>query len=635
MSEKHQISIGKINNTIGGVILLNTTRLKVMLERDGNNPKSYSLLYHTIDEQEAWFRMIHEDSAYKPMIAEIKAETTRFLEEPLEEISYTLFKQFAETGSRLEYEKVYFEKRRRLNTFALMSLLEPHHQKYRQALHQIIWSICNEYSWCLPAHLKGSPEMASERDYSLTRQPRQYTIDLFATETAFALSEILQLTKNFLDPLLCKRITEEIYERVFWPYVNQTPFHWEIATHNWASVCAGSIGSAALHMIHNSDELAIILERVLKSFECYLDGFNDDGACLEGYGYWQYGFGFFVYFADLLKKKTAGKINLFDDAKVHQIALFQQRVFLHKNIVVNFSDAQGIHSVFLGLSHYLSDVYTDFEVPEQDLRAHYAADHTSRWAPAFRNLYWFDVSKMGLPWSENSYYLKESQWLISRYHSEDINYGFATKGGHNDEPHNHNDIGHFVLQRNGEVFLKDLGSGLYNEAYFSKERYSLLCNGSHGHAVPIVNGHFQTEGRSRKAVIHNVSLDNGCVNFVMDMTKVYALDSLQKLTREFNWEKAIKPKLRLIDTYTFIEKPTSIVERLIIPDFAVEEDDQGIIIQGEGRLRVMYNREQLTLRKETLDFMNHFGQVEKVQALDFTVINPGKRLKIDFEFQFE
>lgn len=614
---------------------LNREKIRRILDRETGTPKSYSLLYHTLQEQEAWFANIHEDRSYEPMIAEVKAEATRLLEEPLEEISYTLFKQFEETGSRLEYEKVYFEKRRRLNTFALMSLLAPHHQAYRQALHQILWSICNEYSWCLPAHLKGSPEMESERDYSLTRQPRQYTIDLFAAETAFALSEILQLTQNFLDPFLCKRITEEIYERVFWPYINQAPFHWETATHNWASVCAGSIGSAALYMIPDNDELAIILERVLKSLECYLHGFNDDGACLEGYRYWQYGFGFFVYFADLLKKKTAGKIDLFDDPKVHQIALFQQKVFLHEDVVVNFSDAQGIHSVFLGLSHYLSDVYTDFEVPEQDLRAHYAADHTSRWAPAFRNLYWFDSEKSGLPWSENSYYLKESQWLISRYHSENIHYGFATKGGHNDEPHNHNDIGHFILQRNGEVFLKDLGSGLYNAAYFSKGRYDLLCNGSHGHAVPIVNGHFQKEGRARKAQIHSVSLEDGRVSFVIDMTEAYGLNSLQQLTRAFDWEKVAKPKLRLIDTYLFSEKPTSIVERLIIPDFAVVEDEHGIIIQGEGRLRVMYNKEQLTFRKETLDFMNHFGQVEKVQTLDFTVINPSKKLKIDFEFQFE
>src|SRR5699024_2563227 len=112
----------------------------------------------------------------------------------------------------------------------------------------------------------------------------------------------------------------------------------------------------------------------------------------------------------------------------------------------------------------------------------------------------------------NSYNLKESEWLISRYHLENISYGFATKGGHNDEPHNHNDIGHFILQRNGEVFLKDLGSGLYNDAYFGKERYSFLCNGSQGHSVPIVNGQLQEAGRSKKASIHNVNLGDEQVN---------------------------------------------------------------------------------------------------------------------------
>lgn len=614
---------------------MDIVKIKSLLEKRFDRQRPYSLLYDTLHEQENWFVLIQEDTAYESMINEIKIEGKRLLKKPMGEISYALFKQFEETGSRINFERVYFEKRRRLNTFAIMSLLEPENLIYREELHQIIWSICNEYSWCLPAHLKNSPEMSIDKKYSLDSQPRQYTIDLFAAETAFSLSEILQLTKAFLDPFLCKRITEEVHERIFIPFQNQDRFHWETATHNWASVCAASIGSAALHLLDNNDELAMILERVLKSMNSYLDGFNDDGTCLEGYGYWEYGFGFYVYFADLLKKRTAGKIDLLEHEKVHQIALFQQKSFLHKNIVVNFSDAQATASVFLGLSHYLGDIYTDFEIPKLDLRAHYTEDHTSRWAPAFRNLYWFNRQKVGVPWRENSYYLKESEWLISRYHSENINYGFATKGGHNDEPHNHNDIGHFILQRNSEVFLKDLGSGLYNAAYFGAERYSFLCNGSHGHSVPIINNQYQQEGRSSKASIHNVSLEEGQVNLLIDMTDAYPIESLRKLTREFTWEKTTTPTLTLVDTYTFFDQPISIIERLIVPNLSIEEEEEGIILRGNSRLRVMFNKEQLALEINALEFTNHFGYIEKIQALDLVVKKPTKNCQIQLEFQFE
>ena len=75
-------------------------------------------------------------------------------------------------------EKVYFERRLRLNTFALLTLLEPD-RGYRTALQEMIWSICDEYTWCLPAHLNAESPGGIKG-----------TIDLFSAETGFTLSEI-------------------------------------------------------------------------------------------------------------------------------------------------------------------------------------------------------------------------------------------------------------------------------------------------------------------------------------------------------------------------------------------------------------------------------------------------------------
>ncbi|TXC90600.1 hypothetical protein FS935_11855 [Metabacillus litoralis] len=589
-----------------------------------------SLLFSSKQEQANWFKEIKEKTVYQSLLLEIKDEATKLLETPLQELTFYEFTIFRETGSRLEYERSYFATRRRLNTFALMTLIEPDEPIYLKELHETIWSICNEYTWCLPAHLKNSTEMDTKLDDQFQQfEDPFYTIDLFAAETAFTLSEILKLTEHIIDPLIQKRMVNEVFRRVLVPFQKQS-FDWETSTHNWSAVCAGAIGSAALHLIKDDKQLASILEKVLKAISYYLKGFNNDGACMEGYGYWQYGFGFYVYFADLLKKKTSDEINLFHIQKVHQIALFQQKCFIYKNQVVNFSDSTERGAIFLGLSHYLKTIFPDIEVPEVELRASYDEDHCSRWAPAFRNLLWLDEKLSGNPWRNETYYLKDSQWFISR-HDE---YVFACKGGHNDEPHNHNDIGHFILQAKGESFFKDLGSGMYCEDYFNQKRYTFLCNGSHGHSVPVINNQFQTEGYNHKSTIIDYFSNQTEDLIEMDLNKAYNMKSLEHLVRKFQWKKNHTPELVLIDTFHFLENPISIVERFITPVMKVIEDSTGIILEGSEKIKVYFDREQLDLIIRENEFINHFGKREELYQLDFTVKKPSKLTSVELSFRF-
>lgn len=103
-----------------------------------NEKSDYSLFFRSQQDQDDWFRMIQEHEAYQPLLQEVKEEAARLLDEPMDELSYALFTLFAKTGERLPYEKVYFAKRRRLNTFTFMSLLEPKNNLYREQLHEVI-----------------------------------------------------------------------------------------------------------------------------------------------------------------------------------------------------------------------------------------------------------------------------------------------------------------------------------------------------------------------------------------------------------------------------------------------------------------------------------------------------------------
>ncbi|MEW9699440.1 heparinase II/III family protein [Paenibacillus sp. SI8] len=578
-----------------------------------------------------------------PLIEEIRKDAELLLAEDIPGLTFASFRLYADTGNRSEYERIYFRRRKRLTTFGLMAWLEPQHEGYANALQEAIWAILDEYTWCLPAHILHGPEMAvADSEASLWPvSDSRLTVDLFSAETAFALSEIAALHGEALPPLLRGRIREETLRRVLRPFVTQPPFDWETATHNWASVCGGSIACAAIYLLQGEDELAAVLERALPALESYLRGFEDDGACTEGYMYWQYGFGYFAYAADLIKRRTGGAADLFAQEKVRQIALFQQKCFMAGRRIVNFSDASSEAGIFMGLSAYLRSLYPEMEMPEAALRAGFSDDHCHRWAPAWRNLLWLsEDGEQGAGWKTATYCLPDAQWLVSRQVRAEGSYVFAAKGGHNDEPHNHNDIGQFILYAGGESLLTDLGSGQYTRDYFGDGRYDILCNGSQGHSVPIINGGYQRVGGTARAQLIAYSQTDEQDMFHIEFASAYEVETLDSLQRQFVWGKVGRPSLELIDTFQFKESPSAICERMMSwfrPECA---EDGRIRIQGSksgDQLYIAYDQEMVDWDFESLVHHDHYGKHVPCFAIHFTVKQGAlrKELALSFTFSFE
>ncbi|RAR40358.1 heparinase II/III family protein [Paenibacillus sp. MDMC362] len=655
-------------------------------------------MYYQGGDQRAFWEGIQRSGDYEQDISEIREEGERLLSFPNPPLTYDLFTRFARHGTRLDYERVYFERRLRLNTFALLVLLEPDNEAYRTALQEMVWSICDEYTWCLPAHLNAESPGGIKG-----------TIDLFSAETGFTLSEIRMLLRDHLPSLLISRIEEEVEARLFTPFLSHE-HGWETATHNWSAVCAGSIGSAALLLMESGESLAKILLKTERCMDYYLQGFGPDGACLEGLGYWNYGFGYFVYYADLLRKRTRGEMDWFRAEKAGRIALFQQKGFLGGKAVVNFSDSQPESKVHIGLSHYLAALYADFESPPQSLRSAYRDDHCSRWAPALRNLIWRTPLLEGSDWGEASYYLPDAQWLISRSSHGDEVYAFAAKGGSNGEPHNHNDLGHFILYGAGEVWCSDLGCGEYTAEYFGEGRYGYDCNGSQGHSVPIIDGHYQQEGSDSAAVVLEAVAGEAVDRLALELASAYRVPALRAFTRTLEWNKeGNRPELTLSDRFTFDSLPESLVERIVTriqPELVLMDGRWAVALRGaaaddrvetEGPEAVEVlektagltaaeegtggqpaqvldgdreetaqhrgeNREQLKAKDSIPEsafsrenrpglliyydndlvepeltghvFRDHFGKEASWYAVDFKVRAPGLHTNIDFRFQF-
>ncbi len=382
--------------------------------------------------------------------------------EPLTDESYD---EFRASGRRIGYEKLYFDRRRRIDGCFMM--YKAYGEKYLTELCSLLYAVCGECTWALPAHTKNS------------ENPRE-EIDLFAAETAQTLTEISYLLGNALPADLKNKIDCEVCSRVT-DVFEKRRFGWESADNNWAAVCGGCIGMVYLYSGKP------VPERIFNALGCYLSGIKDDGVCLEGVGYWSYGFGYYMYFAALLKEKTG--MDIMSSSKVNAIAHFSQSAYLGQS-AVSCSDCIPDISPSKGLTGVLNRYFDGIYAP---LKPAARCDDCGRWADYIRS-YLYPLPKQHEAKGEFIYPL--SQWYINKKDG----FYFFIKGGNNDEPHNHNDVGGFIIADSEKQLLCDIGCGEYTADYFNDDtRYDCLCASSLGHSLPVIDEKAQIRGAAAKA----------------------------------------------------------------------------------------------------------------------------------------
>lgn len=438
-------------------------------------------------------------------------------------LNYSAYRRFVFDGDRETYEKPYFKRRRAMNVAAVLALIYPEREEYLVQLMDLIYAVCDEYTWCLPAH---QTELGKNNNRH---------IDLFAAETGMCLSEIYTLLGDRLEPLITDRIRVEVDRRIIQSFLD-TRFFWEKNGSNWAAVCTGSV--SCTFMLMRPDLMPELEERFCTAMNYFLGGFGPDGVCEEGFAYWNYGFGFFTVWADMIRTFTDGRVDWFKLDKVKAVAPFLSRLFLTKDCVVSFSDTARRGRYNLGVLHYLKDEYPD-AVTVPDPAFSETMDGCGRWCTFLRNFTWLKEEYMSLNAAAKAdmvYYAPSVHWLIKRSRR----YGFAAKGGHNCEPHNHHDVGSFLLAKDGRQILTDPGGGVYTRQYFSGPRYTYVSCGSHGHSVPYFGtdadraerGFFygyQKDGKQFGA--RDVTFEGGVLT--MDIAPAYNEPAVRRALRQF------------------------------------------------------------------------------------------------------
>lgn len=545
--------------------------------------------------EEKWQQII-KHPYYQPIIEKIKSKSEEFLSSEPPRIKFSDMHLYFTVGSRQPFEANRDEYLHRLTNHLFMYLYTKDN-KYLPYIEDIIWDMCGFETWSRPYSFNEGGEL----------ERRATNLDLASTDMGCIIAEALYVIGDKLNPLVYRRAKAEVQRRIIDSYATSDDYWWMKSTLNWAAVCTGNIITTYLYLATDS-EIEAQLPRMLKTLELYISGFDDDGCCPEGLGYWVYGFTHFCQGASMLRDYTDGRIDLFKNEKVNKIAKFQQNAIINESQIIPFSDTPIEFTPSSSFTHFLKKEFSDVVVPPMTPGFTYGA---------LRTLCWLDPECKNEALKPESIIFRGAQWFIFRSEK----YSFACKGGSNNEPHNHNDVGSFVISKGGAgcMTLADPGMGEYTRQYFDPElRYTHLLASSRGHSVPIIDGCYQVVGNEKCKV--TAEREN---EYSFNMQGSYKLENLKLLNRSFLCDN---DGVTLTDSYCFEQTPKSVTERLV--SLIEPKVDGNLIRVGESIISFDPEVFELSIGSEIARRKSDFH----VYFIDLKVKRPEKDMNLSIRF---
>ena len=427
-------------------------------------------------------------------------------------------------------------------------------------LQDLMWAACDDYTWVLAPH-------------------ENSVVDLFSSLMAARLCDVLACVGDRLEPEVVTRVRGQIEARVL--LLRDHPSNWWRTCHNnWNHVCNGNIIETALYLWQDTPErLATLVHRCVVDMQAAVDGFADDGGCLEGPGYWAFGFGHFASAAYALHAATAGRINLMSgDPKLERIARYPLAAHIEGERHAPFADtSHGYVPVAVALK-----INRLLQAPELYALCRLHANRT---------LVLGACDELGLYQGEQAPKVPPADSLLpdlglARLRSAPGKHQLTVvaTAGNNGVSHNHNDVGSFVAYRDGVEFLTDPGAPIYTSKTFSSRRYEILLCNSLGHSVPVVNGQQQGTGKEYFGTLATAGLDSRAdKSLQMELAQAYPASAVESLLRTLQVDYA-HHTLTITDAYRFQKTPRALLETFITYEpVRVTRDGQSVRI-GQGKI---------------------------------------------------
>lgn len=550
-------------------------------------------------------RPIGDRAAWEPLAANaayraVVTQAGKLLQQPFPDQPDDLFLDFSRTGNRTRFQNVAFDRRNRLTTFVLAECLE-NKGRFLPKIEELVAVICAERTWVLPAH-----------DRSLQNfHGKIVDVDLFSSAVGWNLATANWLLGDRLTTATRQRIRDNVQRRVVEPFRaairgQSRLCSWLRGTSNWNAVClAGSTG-AALALTASREERAEFIAGAEHYSKNFLSGFTPDGYCSEGLGYWDYGFGHYVLLAETIRQATGGQLDLFARPEVKAPAMFGANVQIIGGVAPAFADCSVKARPAAPIMWFVNHRFA------VGLPAYDRLDPSSTLGSLFEAvLYGFPNSASEAPprTNERSYevglrsWFKDAGILIARpAPGSTCRLGVALKGGHNAEHHNHNDVGSYVVVVDRRAVLLDPGAETYTARTFSKDRYVSKLLNSFGHAVPLVAGQLQHEGRGAQAKVLRTEFTDRADTLALDITTAYACPDLKRLERTFVYSREKAGSLAVTDRVEFA-RPQSFGTALITTGTWRRIDDGSLQVNDGNeavRVEITSSADEFALQAEEI-----------------------------------
>lgn len=552
------------------------------------------------------------------------------------------------TGDRNQYQAISYQKRAILGIFLLAEIYE-NKGRFIDPIIDGVWSICEESFWGVPAHLPQTKEYSGLMDVS------KPFVELFSAETATFLAWVDYFLGDKLDsvsPQIRKRIYYETNNRIFQPVMTKE-HGWMTKNangrppNNWNPWICSNWLNAALLLEKDETKRTAMVAKILWVLDEFLNPYPQDGGCDEGPGYWGAAAASLYDNIAMLNLASNNSFKyVYQDEKFKNMGRFIYRAQIGEVYFLNFADADPQPGMSADMIYRFGKDINDQGMME--FGAFYRKPDEGKVAQFhyFRNFFAlfmqdeYQNAPRGLPLPANVW-LPDIQVMVARDQEGSTKGLFvAAKGGHNDESHNHNDVGNYVVYYDGQPVLIDVGRGTYTRKTFSSKRYEIWYNCSDYHNVPTINSETQKPGASFKATDVAYKQDKKFAELSLDISKSYpekaAVNSWQRSIR-LNRGKNVEVK----DIFS-LKKAEKITQHLMTCYPADVSKPGELVIHykpksGQSKdFVVKYNAAQMqaVVEKVPLTAMEDKGVIEKwgdnIYRINFIVTAPKANEKINF-----
>jgi hypothetical protein len=509
--------------------------------------------------------------------------------EQIPQTTYTQYRHFLRTGDRRSYQTPEGRKRTQLSMAALRLFLMQQPQSGSPQAHNIgnqeipgtfndltptrlkdivqdyLWNICEESNWVWPAH-------------------EMYQIDLAAAELSLVLAEILHLLGETLDAEVRHRVRAEIERRIFDPYLRMHHLHkwYSSGQNNWSGFCNGAVAATFLLLEPEPGRLAQAVKIALDGLRLFLEtAFEEDGSSTEGVGYWHYGLENVVILSEMLYARSGGAINLLATRRVRAIASYPAKLQLSGTSFASFSDSGEQMAFNFGIVSRLAE-------RSGEASLYYLLAHPARPTPYWnittqlRTMLWWDGHQPEAAHLDDARLESIGIVRMVTKAADGAPVVLVMKAGHNQENHNHNDVGSFIVHVDGENLLTDPGGGLYNRDYFSEKRYENIFANSYGHSVPRIGGNLQAYGRAFAGDLLENTATATEKQATVEFARAYPCPELVSARRQLRvvTEGQKAGMIWLSDHFAF-NRAVHEVEEALITWLDCEEDGATALVHGQ------------------------------------------------------